>query len=97
MEAAATVSLFGNNSLEAWTFIGAVEPFGNKPFRKLWEKFFSSRKASDSAPTVMERCGVFCQDSQISVPKRFWDLKRELEKQPETAAIHELPKWEIPS
>jgi helix-turn-helix protein len=87
VEAAAAAKSSPKSNLEAWTFIGALEPFGHRPFRKQWQRFFESRKPTDPVALVMERCAVHCQDNRIVVPGDFFALKRKAEKRPTPASV----------
>ena len=64
----------------SWAAIAAEEPFGPKSFRKAWEVTYSARKPSEQISATMERCIIYCQDTERTVPSKFYELKRAVEK-----------------
>jgi hypothetical protein len=64
-----------------------LAPCGSEEFQVVWEKIFVDSREDESLSNVMERCIIACRQSNIPVPKPFFDAKRRVESTEQREAV----------
>ena len=63
---------------EEWKTID-LPPAGSEKFQKTWESIYGGRLANEKLSDVMERCILACRETNVTVPKPFFEAKRKVE------------------